>query len=72
MKRYGNARSGIVAYELHDDAIHVKFRSGEIYVYDVRRPGPEHVAAMKQLAVAGEGLATYISQHVRDAYAGKR
>lgn len=72
MTRYGSAKSGIVAYELRDDAILVKFRSGEVYVYDVERPGPAHVAEMKRLAVAGEGLATYISRNVRDAYARKR
>lgn len=31
----------------------------------------ETVETMKQLAEAGEGLATFINQHVRDAYAGK-
>jgi hypothetical protein len=39
------------------------------YVYDYSRPGHTHVERTKNLARTGSGLGTYISQHVRDAYA---
>jgi len=73
MQRYGNrdGHSGVVAYALADDAIAVRFRSGEIYVYTADSAGAEAVATMQRLATAGRGLSTYISQSVRDAYAGK-
>ncbi|MGV7166878.1 hypothetical protein ACCQ23_23045 [Xanthomonas axonopodis pv. phyllanthi] len=73
MQRYGNrnGRSGVVAYALADDAIAVRFRSGETYVYTADSAGAEVVATMQRLATAGRGLSTYISQTVRDAYAGK-
>ncbi|KHS35163.1 hypothetical protein QT199_015165 [Xanthomonas phaseoli pv. phaseoli] len=74
MQRYGNrnGHSGVVAYPLADDAIAVRFRSGETYVYTADSAGAEVVATMQRLAAAGRGLSTYISQSVRDAYAGKR
>jgi hypothetical protein len=73
MKRYADKSgdSGISAYELQEDAIVVKFKHGGIYRYDAETPGRRHVAAMKMLAAAGEGLATYINQHVREDYSEK-
>jgi hypothetical protein len=72
VKRYGNASgdSGVVAYGIGEDFIKVRFtRSEGVYVYDFSRPGAWHVRRMKRLAAAGEGLATYISQYVKDNYA---
>lgn len=72
MTSYGNlsGNSGVVAYELGDGFIKVRFRhESTIYVYDMERPGLEHVRKMKKLAAAGKGLSTYISQHVRENYA---
>ncbi|MFL1874727.1 hypothetical protein ACIKT0_05815 [Hansschlegelia beijingensis] len=61
--------SGVVAYALGEDFIDLWFRDGGGYRYDATAPGPEHVAAMTRLAAAGEGLATYVNQHVRANYA---
>ncbi|MBB4758172.1 hypothetical protein GGR74_003690 [Xanthomonas arboricola] len=73
MQCYGNRQghSGVVAYAVADDAIAVRFRSGETYVYTAASAGADVVATMQRLAKAGRGLSTYISQSVRDAYAGK-
>ncbi|MCC4622526.1 hypothetical protein LL965_21645 [Xanthomonas cassavae CFBP 4642] len=73
MQRYGrrDGDSGVVAYALADAAIAVRFRSGQTYVYTADSAGAEVVATMQRLAVAGRGLSTYISQTVREAYAGK-
>jgi hypothetical protein len=70
MERYRNLRrdSGVTDYELGRDFIRVRFRGGVTYRYGHVRPGRHHVDRMKALAVAGEGLGTYISQHVRDQY----
>ena len=71
MQTYGNlgGNSGVERYEIGADFIRVGFRSGGIYRYDNESTGAEHVERMKVLAAAGQGLGTYISQHVRDAYA---
>jgi hypothetical protein len=61
--------SGVVAYRTGPDFIVLKYRDGGIYVYNYNRPGREHVDRMKELAIAGKGLTTYINQHVRDSYA---
>jgi hypothetical protein len=70
MERYGNlnADSGVDAYEIGPDWIKVRFRNGPTYVYDSVKPGAEHVARMQELARAGRGLSTYISQHVQKAF----
>ena len=51
--------------------IRVWFKDGAGYEYDDSSPGREHVDAMKHLAEAGRGLATYISQYVQKNYARK-
>jgi hypothetical protein len=63
--------SGVTHYEIGPDFIRVQFRHGEPYIYDNTTPGAAHVDQMKLLAVAGRGLGTYISQHVRNSYARK-
>ncbi len=48
----------------------VQFKgSAKQYVYTYISAGEHHVEKMKQLAVSGKGLAAYINQHVRDAFA---
>jgi len=73
MQRYArrHAESGVVAFATGPRGIAVQFVDGSVYVYDLERPGRAHVTQMKRLACAGEGLSTYISQHVRDHYAKK-
>jgi hypothetical protein len=63
--------SGVTFFECGPDFIRVQFRNGATYVYDHARPGTQHVEHMKELARAGKGLSTYISQFVRSAYARK-
>ncbi len=63
--------SGVLAFELGDDWIGVRFRSGKTYRYTAATPGADHVAEMKRRAFAGQGLATYINQVVGDRYAEK-
>lgn len=64
-------RSGVREFVLGPSSIRVWFIDGSGYEYDYRRPGPAHVEAMKLRAQRGEGLATYINQHVRENYARK-
>jgi hypothetical protein len=73
MKRYRDlsGQSGVVAYDISNDAITVKFRDGDVYRYDYSSTGQREVEEMKRLALAGQGLATYISRFVKDRYARK-
>jgi hypothetical protein len=60
--------SGVAYYGIGDEFIAVQFDDDTIYLYSYLRPGQAHVQQMKQLAVAGSGLATYINQHVRGSF----
>ena len=71
MKVYRNlsGTSGIAAYEIGADHINVRFRDNDkTYKYSYRAPGKRHVEKMKLLAENGNGLSTYISQHIRENY----
>jgi len=71
MQRYlglsGN--SGVIAYAIAAEGIAVQFVDGKAYTYTYASTGRERVERMKTLAQAGQGLATYISQHVGGDYA---
>ncbi|GAB3922666.1 hypothetical protein [Mucilaginibacter myungsuensis] len=60
--------SGVVAYDISDDRIAVQFIGGDIYVYSYASAGKRNVEQMKKLALAGNGLSTFISRVVRDKY----
>jgi hypothetical protein len=73
MKRYSDlsGTSGVRAYAISEHAVTVQFADGVTYVYSYASAGRERVEAMKRCALAGCGLATYISKHVGQAYASK-
>ena len=73
MPRYANldGHSGVVAYRTTPSSITLTFVNGERYVYGPQHPGRAAVDRMKALAEAGRGLATFVSQHVRDNYERK-
>ncbi|MCE7032319.1 hypothetical protein LY625_06740 [Lysobacter sp. GX 14042] len=60
--------SGVTRYAVVGEAIVVGFEGGDCYLYDGVRPGPDEVRHMRELAVAGSGLSSYISRHVRGRY----
>ena len=73
MDTYKNlgGNSGIKAYEIGSDFIKVQFSNDWVYLYTYEKPGPQKVENMKQLAVKGQGLNSFISTTVRDNYARK-
>lgn len=73
MKRYRTTDkdTGVIAYKIGNDSITIKFRDGSVYVYTNKSAGPAAISEMKILAEKGEGLTTYINQHVRDHYQSK-
>jgi hypothetical protein len=68
-----NGNSNVESYEITDDAIQVRFKSGRFrnYLYNSLRPGTPVVDHMKALAVQGHGLNSYISTTVRSRFARK-
>ncbi|USQ13973.1 hypothetical protein J2N86_01075 [Legionella lytica] len=74
MEAYQNKSgiSGVVAYEIGGDFIKVKFQKNNgVYLYNYQSPGALHVEAMKERAMDGIGLATYINEHIRKNYFSK-
>jgi hypothetical protein len=73
-RRYKNksGRGGVREYEVARSHILLWFGSDPATCrYDETKPGRRHVEAMKRLAEKGEGLTTYVNQHVRGNYARK-
>ena len=75
MARYGNLSrgSGIIAYEIGDNSITVEFEKGKVrnYLYTYASAGIDNIEQMKVLAIAGQGLNSFIDRVVRNHYAGK-
>jgi hypothetical protein len=73
MERYQNlgGDSNVAAYENGPDFIRVQFADGAVYLYTNTSAGSDNIEHMKQLAVAGHGLNSFISRVVRKKYANK-
>ncbi|GAM33087.1 hypothetical protein P23_3630 [Acinetobacter calcoaceticus] len=61
--------SGILAYEIGETYIRVKFeRTFKIYTYSYRSAGAIRVEEMKRLAKIGDGLNSYIKLNANTLY----
>lgn len=61
--------SGVIAYEIGDTYIKVKFgRTFKIYTYSYQSAGSNLVEDMKQLARSGDGLNSYIMKYAKKLY----
>ena len=66
MESYDNHISGIRSYEVHGEAsaIAVIFKGGnEVFVFEDKKVGKEHVEKMEQLAQKNDGLGRYLSKN---------
>jgi len=71
MVRYKNINgdSNVEAYNIGDTFIEVKFKgTAKIYRYSYSKAGSANVERMKQLAVAGDGLNSFINHNVKYKY----
>ena len=70
MERYANhgGNSGVRGYSIGEDYIDVMFFTGAVYRYSYRSAEVAKVEEMKRLAVAGQGLNSYIMRHARFNY----
>jgi hypothetical protein len=73
MNQYQNrgGNSGVSAYEIGSDSITVQFKDGAVYLYNNESAGSANIEKMKQLAIGGEGLNSFISTVVKKGYASK-
>lgn len=65
--------SAIESYEIAETSIHVRFKSGRErnYLYDSVKPGMATINIMKELAIQGHGLNSYISTTVKSNFSQK-
>jgi hypothetical protein len=73
MERYKNygGDSGVIAYEIGVDSITVQFNTGSLYKYDYQSAGRSNIEEMKKLALAGQGLNSFIMRIVKNSYSKK-
>ncbi len=73
MLRYKNldGKSKVAQYEIAKDSLKIRFADCSVYVYTNQSADPENISKMKDLAVAGKGLGTYIDAHVKDRFSRK-
>lgn len=66
-RRYKNlgGKSAVTMYELEKDAVNVRFADHSAYRYTNQSAGPENIAKMKTLALAGKGLGTFIESSLK-------
>jgi hypothetical protein len=70
-KKNNSGTTGVEFYEIEDKDIIVQFVDGSIYRYTYKSAGEEAVEHMKELAIKGKGLTTFINQVVKDKYESK-
>lgn len=63
--------SGVAAYESGTDFIKVQFHDGSVYLYTYQSAGSSNIEQMKDLAIAGMGLNSFINKHVKYKYASR-
>lgn len=61
-KSRSGKQSGVIAFEIGEDFIRVKFQSNKIYKYTYLTSTAKNVEVMKTLALDSLGLSTYISK----------
>lgn len=73
MERYRdlNGDSNVLAYEMGNDYIKIKFEDSTVYLYTYASAGSQNIEEMKRLAIKGGGLNGFINKYVRRKYASK-
>ena len=73
MEHYKNlgGNSGVVGYEIGADYIRVQFSNDSVYLYTYTSAGRSNIEKMKELAVKGIGLNSYIDNFVHRLYSRK-
>lgn len=72
-KRYKNlgGKSIISQYEIEKDAVNLRFTDHSSYRYTNQSAGRDNIAKMKELALAGKGLGTFVESSLKDRFERK-
>lgn len=72
-RRYKNlgGKSAVAMYELEKDAVNIRYTDSSAYRFTNQSAGPENIAKMKTLALAGKGLGTFIESSLKDRWLRK-
>ena len=70
MRKYMNLHnnSSVIAYEIGEDYIDVMFKNHSVYRYSYSSAGMHKVERMKDLAIQGYGLGSYILLNAKFDY----
>ena len=73
MERYKNSggKSNVVAYEIGPDFVSICFADGGKYIYTNQSAGLANIEKMKQLALTGQGVNSFINRVVSNRYESK-
>jgi len=63
-----SGESNVSGYNIGPYFIQVMFSSGNVYRYSYDSAGQENVEEMKRLAIAGQGLGSFIQNNVKYDY----
>ncbi len=72
-EKYQNlsGNSTVASYKIVKDSVTIDFTSHEKYIYSNQSAGRLNVKQMKDLAIAGKGLGTFIDKNLKEGYARK-
>jgi len=70
---YKNAggKSDVFRYSVEQDAVNIRFTNQSVFRYTNQSASPEAIAKMKELALAGKGLGTYIKSNLQGKHQRK-
>jgi hypothetical protein len=66
-----SGKSKVVRYAMAKDSVRVRFADCSVYIYTNQSADPANISKMKELAVAGKGLGTFIDANLKDRFARK-
>jgi hypothetical protein len=72
-EKYQNlsGKSTVKTYKILKDSVTVVFTSNGKYIYSNQSAGRLNVKKMKDLAIAGKGLGTFIAANLKEGFARK-
>jgi len=64
-------KSTVARYEILKDSMTIRFTDHTVYIYTNQTADPVNIAKMKELAIAGKGLGTFIDANLKDRFLRK-
>jgi hypothetical protein len=67
MERYrdSSGKSAIYGYELLPEGIQIHYKDGTSCLFTNSGSGAQHISRMRQLAIVGYGLSSYIKKYLK-------